>query len=170
MTGRPPSNAGLHWTFRLRSLTSLVSTVRGLGRAERRRARINMQTMQVSSSILLHTSPGSKHGQPVPPPLTEQLLRPPEKLLLSPATTLRVIWCLWSLNQPGISTRHPYIPESSSSTCRMVRDTSPSSRLPSSRYRSDSLLLTDVPSDLITSLAQPLLGMAPRPQHTGSFP
>lgn len=123
-------------------------------------------------------SAGSKHHHLIPTSMTEQLHRRPVKQQqqktrtkgFSPATTLRVIWCLWSLNKPGISTRHPYIPESSSSTCLMVSDTSPSPRSPCSRYRSDSLLVTDVPSDFITMLAQPLLGMAPRPQHAGSFP
>uniref|UniRef100_A0A8C3BGZ8 Sarcoglycan delta n=1 Tax=Cairina moschata TaxID=8855 RepID=A0A8C3BGZ8_CAIMO len=43
----------------------------------------------------------------------------------SPLATTRFMFCLMSLNQPGISMRQQYVPASSTFTSHIVRDTSP---------------------------------------------
>lgn len=94
------------------------------------------------------------------------------KETFSPLSTIRSKWCLWSLNQPSISTLQPYWPVSDPVTLSMVRETSPSSSRPSNWYLLGALVssITTRPSVETSWSLQPDLGIWPRPQHTDSCP
>lgn len=90
--------------------------------------------------------------------------------IFSPGSMVKSKWCLSSLNHPGMSTLHPYRPASESVRFSIVRETFPSSSLPSNWYLLEALVpsFTLRPSVAMSWLLQPDDGMSPRPQQTAS--